>query len=78
MRIWVCHAQSGEKMRLRWWRDVLILSQPKQYVTTARRVNIGLYRFVRLGNGVNTGLETVVRECRLTRVLVIDFVVKLL
>jgi len=26
-------------------------------LTTARRVNTGLYHFVRLGNGVNTGLK---------------------
>jgi hypothetical protein len=44
-------------MGLRWWRDVLILSQPKQYRMTARRVNTGLYRFVRLGNGPITGLK---------------------
>ena len=48
---------SHAEMGLRWWPDVLIPSQPKRYLTTARRVNTGLSRFVRLGNGLITGLK---------------------
>jgi hypothetical protein len=39
------------------WRYVLILSQPKHTLTTARRVNTGSYRLVRLRNVAITDLK---------------------
>jgi len=45
-------------------------------LTTARRVNTGLYRLVRLGNAVITGLKICCAERWLTRVLVIEFCCK--
>ena len=47
----------SRKMGLRWWRDVLILSQPKRYLDDRQACNTGSYRFVRLGNGPITGLK---------------------
>ena len=46
-------------MGLRWRREVLILSQPKRYLDdrSAKRVNTGLYRLVRLVSTANTGLK---------------------
>jgi len=43
---------------LRWWRDVLILSQPMLYLDDRQARNTGLYRFVRLGNGPITDLKS--------------------
>jgi len=38
-------------MGLRWWRDVLNVAGPSATLTTARRVNTGSHRFVRLSYG---------------------------
>src|SRR5690349_14930605 len=45
------------KMGLRWWRDVLIRSQPKQYLDDPQARKYWLVSFGRLGNGLITGLK---------------------
>jgi len=34
MRDWACHAESGEKMGLRWWRDVFDDIKPAEAIPT--------------------------------------------
>jgi len=49
-------------MGLRWWRDVLIRSQTSDTLTTARPINTGSYRLVRLDDTDLKGLKIRVRS----------------